>query len=483
MSRRVKKDVTIIGAGPAGITAAVELLKTQQFNVTVVEREASVGGLSKTTEYNGCRFDIGPHHFLTDSEKVLKWWFDFSQNDFLKRNRFTRIFYKKHFFKYPLEPMNVLRGLSIFECFRSIFSYLRYQIVPIKNVKNYQDWLTNRFGYRLFSIFFKTYTEKLWGISCTVLSADWAAQRIKNFSLFKAVYYAFFGRWFKKNKPRTISSEFYYPAKGGAGILWQRAAEFVSSEVGGQVILDEQVVSVEHSDGKIKAILTKKSDLKKTKSNKTQVLTRYDSDLFFSSMSLRELILGMDPLPSAEIIEAAQKLKYRGLITVNLIINKKNICPDHWVYVHEKELLVTRFENMNNFSAHMADQEGHTAITLEYFAYLDESLWKMSDSALIKLGGSELVKMDFIKQADILGGMVLRTSDAYPVYDENYKEHLKVVLDYLSGFKNLILIGRNGTHSYDNMDVTMLSAMQQVDRVIAMETKVVKKERGLSMKV
>lgn len=478
MSRRIKKDVTIIGAGPAGVTAAVELLKTRQFNVTVLERDEVVGGLSKTTEYKGCRFDIGPHHFITDSDKVLKWWFSFAQNDFLKLNRFTRIFYKKHFFKYPLEPLNVLRGLSVFECFRSIFSYLRYQIFPIKKVKCYQDWLINRFGFRLFSIFFKTYTEKLWGIPCTVLSADWAAQRIKNFSLFKAVYYAFFGRWFKKNKPRTISSEFYYPAKGGAGILWQRAANFVNDEVGGRVVLNEQVVSVEHDTASISAVLTKKSD-----GSKTQVLTRYDSDLFFSSMPLRDFILGMDPLPSAEIVDAAQMLRYRGLMTVNLIINKKNICPDHWIYVHEKELLVTRFENMNNFSVNMADKDGHTAISLEYFAYLNEPLWKMTDRALVKLGGSELVKMGFIKEADVLGGTVVRVSDAYPVYDENYKTHLNVVLNYLAGFKNLMLIGRNGTHSYDNMDVTMLSAMQAVGRVIAMEPKAVKKERGLNVTV
>lgn len=462
----MKKKAVIIGAGPAGLTSGLELLKTGDFDVTILEKEAVVGGLARTTEYKKCRFDIGPHHFITESDRVLAWWFDIMADDFHKHKRFTRIFYKKHFFNYPLEPLNVILGLNIIECTKSILSYIRIRLFPIKEVRSFQDWVTNKFGRRLFSIFFKTYTEKVWGIPCHKISADWAAQRIKGFSLSKAIFYAFFGRFFTKNKPRTISDVFYYPSRG-AGTLWERVASRIQNHTDGSLILDADVASIEHDGTKITAIATKKHTHDQ---HASASLSRYESDYFFSTMPLRSLIFALDPIAPNDVIVAARSLCYRGLITINLIINKAHICPDHWIYVHEKEVRMGRIGNMNNFSLKMVDNSSkHTALSLEYFTFVDEPFWFKSDYELLEIGKKELEKVGLVKAAAIIDGMVMRTPDAYPVYDENYKEHLGKVLTYLSKFSNLQLMGRNGLHRYNNMDVAMLSAMSAVERVIEQE--------------
>lgn len=458
-----KKGTVIIGAGPAGLTAGLELLKTKKFDVTIIEKDSVVGGIAKTVEYNGCRFDIGPHHFITESKNILQWWQAIMEGDFHKHKRFTRIHYRKRFFYYPLEPMNALLGLGFFECVRSILSYLRYRFFPIKKVVSFQDWVTNRFGHRLFTHFFKTYTEKVWGISCTELSADWAAERIKTFSLSKAIFYAFFGRIFKKNKPRTIRDDFYYPSKG-SGALWDRVAENVVRDHG-QLSLRSDVISIEHDKKKILAVVTRKSS--KTKSHGAGSLAYYKADYFLSSMPLRHLILAMDPLPPTNVITAAKGLRYRGLITINLIVNNPKVNPDHWLYVHDKELHVGRVGNGNNFSPYMADDSTkHSALSLENFCYTEDPFWSKSDEELIELGKKELISLGFAKPGEVLDGMVLRVPEAYPVYDEYYKAYLATVRTYLAQFSNLQLMGRNGLHAYNNMDIAMLSAMEAVDKVL-----------------
>lgn len=465
MSDLNKKNIVIIGAGPAGLTAGIELLKTNNYNVTLVEKESVVGGLARTTEYKGCRFDIGPHHFITESEKIEKWWKDLMQDDFIKLKRFTRIYYKKHFFHYPLQPLNVITGLNLFECARSVLSYIWYRLFPIKEIKSFQDWVTNKFGYRLFSIFFKTYTEKVWGIPCNKISADWSAQRIKGFSLSKAIFYAFFGRWFKKNAPRTINDTFYYPSKG-AGTMWEKVAGLIR-EHDGLINLTEDVVSIEHDGNKIKAIATRKSGVQ----HGSQVLKTYTAENFFSTMPLRALVLALDPVAPADVITAARALQYRGLITVNLIVNKSHICPDHWLYIHEKEVRMGRIGNMNNFSLKMVDDPLHTALSLEYFTFVDEPFWVKSDYELIELGKKELERIGLVKAAAVIDGMVMRTPEAYPIYDERYKEYLGTVLSYLAGFSNLFLMGRNGLHRYNNMDIAMLSAMEALEKMFELERK------------
>ncbi len=462
----MKKHAMIIGAGPAGLTAGVELLKSEKFSVSIVEREAVVGGLARTTGYKGCKYDIGPHHFITDSDRIQGWWESVMGDDFIKHKRYTRIFYKKHYFNYPLEPVNVITGLNPFECLRSIISYLRYRFFPIKEVKSFQDWVTNRFGYRLFSIFFKTYTEKVWGIACDKISADWAAQRIKGFSLSKAIFYAFFGRWFKKNAPRTISDTFYYPSQG-SGTLWEKVAKQICDNEFGSIDLDQDAVRIEHIGNKITKIATvRRSD---SDDFSSQIINHYEADYFFSTMPLQALILAMDPLPPADIVFAAKALKYRGLITINLIVDNANVCPDHWLYIHEKEVRMGRIGNMNNFSLKMADHQSHTALSLEYFSFVDEDFWFKADRELIEIAKQELEKIGLVKTSMVLDGMVMRTSEAYPVYDERYKEHLSKVLGYLELFGNLQLMGRNGMHRYNNMDVAALSAIAAVEKVLEKE--------------
>jgi len=456
------KKALIIGAGPAGLTAALELLRRSQMSVTILERDNVVGGLAKTIEYKGCRYDIGPHHFITESEKVSAWWQKMADGDFHEHKRYTRIYYKRHFFNYPLEPWNVIRGLNLWECARSIASYIWIRLFPIKEVRSFEDWVSNKFGRRLFSIFFKTYTEKVWGIPCNTISADWAAQRIKGFSLSKAIFYAFFGRFFTKNKPRTINDIFHYPALG-AGAFWEKVADKVCADQRAALHLQQGVVHIEHDGGKIIAVSAQGPMV----AGAAGKLVRHEADVFFSTMPLQKLIFSLDPLPEQTVIAAAKALRYRGLITVNLIVNKTHVSPDHWIYVHEKSVRMGRIGNMNNFSLKMVDDATkHTALSLEYFTYVDEPFWFKPDHELIELAKHELEKIGLVRASAVLDGMVLKTADAYPLYDCNYKEHLSCVLEYLAQFNNLHLMGRNGMHRYNNMDIAMLSAFKAVDNVL-----------------
>ena len=476
------KKVVIVGAGPAGLTAAAEFLKNNKFEVNILEKDSVVGGLSKTTEYNGAKFDIGPHHFITSAQEIDDYWTDLMKdeqggaNDFKKLNRFTRIYYKKKYFHYPLQALNVIKNLSFLECVKCVLSYIKISLFPIKKVKTFQDWVANKFGYRLFSIFFKTYTEKLWGIPCTKISADWASQRIKGFSLSKAIFYAFFGKWFKKNAPRTLSDEFRYPQMG-AGTLWQKLADNFSKNKNSKIFLSEEVVGITHKNNKIKIVSTRSSNIPK---GVTQRLKEYEVDYLLSTMPLKTLILSMDPLPGHQVVKAARKLIYRGLVTVNFIVNKKNICPDHWLYIHEKEVDMVRIGNMNNFSSKMINNENYTALSLEYFTMQGSDFWQKSDENLIKIGKKELSKLGLLKESEIIDGMVLKVPEAYPVYDQNYKEYLNVVLDYLAQFSNLQLMGRNGQHRYNNMDIAMISAMEAVDKIWENEKEVEKLKKQKS---
>lgn len=451
-----RKKVIIIGSGPSGLTAGIELLKKERYQITILEQDNMVGGLAKTIDFKGCKFDIGPHHYVTESKKIKIWWKKLMGKDFLPLKRFTRIYYKKHFFKYPLEVFNVLRGLSLLECFRGVFSYIKVRFFPIKKVESFEDWVTNRFGKRLYSIFFKTYTEKVWGIDCNDISSDWASERIQSFSLGKAIFFAFLGKAFKNKRPRTIKDDFHYPTFG-SGMLWERVATQVTENELGSICLNEKVVEVKYEDFVIKSVLTKSSEIEN--------LNEHETDYFLSSMPVQELILSLKPAAPDFVLIAANNLKYRGLITVNFIIDKKDICPDHWLYVHEKELLMGRVGNMNNFSTKMVDDENHTVLSLEYFTFVNDEFWKKDDEDILDLAKIELEQMGLAQQNQILDGFVLRCQTAYPVYDKNYKKHLNVVLKYLNQFENLQLMGRNGMHKYNNMDVAMLSAFKVVNKI------------------
>lgn len=455
-----KKKAIIIGAGPAGLTAGLELLRTQKFAVDIIEKDDQIGGLAKTITYKKYKYDIGPHHYITESKEIEDWWKNIIKKDeFIKLKRFTRIYYNKHFFLYPLEPINALIGLNIFESVHCICSYFRYKLFP-KKVTSYEDWLTNRFGKRLFGIFFKSYTEKLWGIPCEKISADWAAQRIKNFSLGKAMFFAFFGKLFKKYTPRTILNEFYYPVHG-SGSLWDKVGEKIKKSTYGSIHLNEKIVSIEHDDQKITAVLAKDAD----ESVGAQKLKRYEGDYFFSTMTLKDLILSMDPLPPELVIDAAKQLRCRALITLNLIIDKEHITADHWLYIHEKSVRTIRIGNMNNFSAKLRPNQNHSAISLECFTFTDEPFWFKSDEELLEQAKQEIDKIGLVKKELIIDGIILRNADAYPIYEGDYKTYLNTVYNYLATFENLRLMGRNGMHQYNNMDTAMISAMNAVKSI------------------
>lgn len=465
MKAITKKEALIIGSGPAGLTAALELAQSEQFRVLIVEKDTMVGGLAKTVEYKKCRFDIGPHHYLTDSEKILQWWRNRMKYDFHAQKRFTRIYYKKKFFTYPLEPLNVIKGLSFWECIRCVGSYLKACLFPVRKIKSFEDCITNKFGYRLYSMFFKTYTEKLWGISCTTLSADWASQRIKGFSLWHAIFYAFFGRWVT-NKPRTIRDTFYYPSRG-SGTLWEKAALELENCHKARLLLRTEVVSIEHKNNEIIAVWARIATPTK---GVASTLKHHSVDYLLSSMPLRQFVLAMDPLPPESVVKAAQMLRYRGLIIINVIVNKISLCPDHWLYVHDKDVAMVRLDNMNNFSIHLVDDAtSHTTLCLEYFAWHDDQIWMQPDQELIKRGAEELEKIGIARAADVLDGMVVRVPEAYPVYDEGYASHVATVRSYLAQFHNLHLIGRNALHQYNNMDTAMLTAFDAVEKVFAAE--------------
>ncbi|KKQ10739.1 MAG: Amine oxidase [candidate division TM6 bacterium GW2011_GWF2_36_6] len=461
-----KKNAIIIGAGPAGLTAGLELLKTQKFAVNIIEKDDQIGGLAKTVSYKKYKYDIGPHHYVTESKEIENWWKEIVKKDeFIKLKRFTRIYYNRHFFLYPLEPINALLGLNIFESIRCVCSYFRYKFFP-KKVASYEDWLTNRFGKRLFEIFFKSYTEKLWGIPCSQISADWAAQRIKNFSLGKAMFFAFFGKLFKKYTPRTILNEFYYPIHG-SGSLWDEVGKKIKKSTYSSIHLNELVVSVEHDNQKIVAVLTKST--LNPNDVATQQLKRHQGDYFLSTMTLRNLILSMDPLPPEDVIHAAKQLRCRALITINLIINQEHITPDHWIYIHEKNVQTIRIGNMNNFSMMLRPNKQHSAISLECFTFMDESIWLKTDAELLDQAKNEVAKIGLVKKELVLDGMVLRVLDAYPIYEGDYKLYLNTVYGYLEKFKNLKLMGRNGMHQYNNMDTAMISAMNAIKPFIEQE--------------
>lgn len=447
----IKKKAVIIGAGPAGLTAGYELAHNHNWSVTVIDKESFIGGLSRTTAYNGCRFDVGPHHFITEHKHIQAWWKNIMGDDFIKLKRFTRIYYKKRFFHYPLQPLNAVRNLHFLECMQCVTSYTKTLIFPKRKVTSLEDFFVNRFGHRLFLMFFKNYTEKLWGIPCHKISADWSAQRIRNFSLFKAIFFAFFGRFFKRYAPRTIQDEFYYPSLG-AGTLWEAVARDIEAHNACSLQLGQKVVGLQHDGKKIIAAVTDTG-------------TIYPADYFFSTMTLSELVHALNPVAPAHVRVAAKALRCRHLITINLIVNKSSISPDHWLYIHEPNVQHIRMGNMNNFSLKMVGNPNHSALSFEYFLFDTDELWGLPDEELVALCKREIEILGLAKTADVLDGMVIRARDAYPIYEENYKEHIATVRSYLQEFENLQLIGRNGTHSYNNMDAAMLSAMGAVERV------------------
>jgi len=453
----MKRDsAVIIGAGPAGLTAAYELGK-QGVVSTVLEASNQVGGISKTVNYRGYRFDIGGHRFFSKVPLVNDLWHEILQEDFLLRPRLSRIYYNNHFFNYPLKPLNAFAGLGPTESLLVGLSYLKARVIPNHEETTFEEWVSNRFGYRLYEIFFKTYTEKVWGIPCTEISADWAAQRIKNLSLKEALRNAFFG--LKEDRDgsalTSLIEQFHYP-RLGPGMMWERCQTLVR-EQGSQTFKGIKVNRIRHRHGQVDCV-----SAQSTRGDHID----YDGTHFVSTMPLRELIHALDPLPPEEVVRAAQRLRYRDYLTVVLVVNRESLFPDNWIYIHSPDVKMGRIQNYKNWSPYMVPDPSKTSIGLEYFLWEKDEEWLWPDDRLIELGIQECTRLGLIERHEVLDGTVVRMEKAYPIYDQHYQDNVKTIRSYLSTLSNLQTIGRNGLHRYNNQDHSMLTGIYAAHNII-----------------
>jgi protoporphyrinogen oxidase len=445
-----ERQVVVIGAGPAGLTAAYELAKFALPPI-VIEKGDKVGGLARTEDYNGFYFDMGGHRFFTKVETVKQTWREILGSHFLRRARLSRIYYNRKFFDYPLKPLNALAGLGLWQSICIVLSYLRWQIRPYPREDTFEQWVTNRFGRRLFRIFFKAYTEKVWGISCSELKAEWAAQRIKDLSL-KTVLLSMFVK--PKHTIRTLIDQFDYPERG-PGMMWNAVKAEVEKR-GGSVRLGMNVAAVYRQGTRVESVLV-------ANNGHREVIRGTD---FISSMPLTEFIKKLDPAPPSKVLQAAEKLKYRDFLTVCLIVNKANLFSDNWIYVHDPEVKVGRIQNFKNWSPHMVPDPTKSSLGLEYFCSEGDDLWKLSDAELIELGKRELDRIGLVAPADIEDGCVFRVPKAYPIYDSEYRDYLDTVKNFVGGLDNYQTIGRNGLHRYNNQDHAMVTGMLSVRNLL-----------------
>ncbi|HET6647914.1 MAG TPA: NAD(P)/FAD-dependent oxidoreductase [Pyrinomonadaceae bacterium] len=441
------RQVIIIGAGPAGLTAAYELAKLDD-NPIVIEKGDKVGGIARTEDYKGYYFDMGGHRFFTKVEEVNRKWREVLGDKFLRRPRLSRIYYNRKFFDYPLKPMNALLGLGLRQSILIALSYIRWRLRPYPEEETFEQWVTNRFGRRLFRIFFKAYTEKVWGISCSELKAEWAAQRIKDLSL-KTLLLSMIVK--PKKTITTLIDQFDYPQRG-PGMMWNAFKGEVEKR-GGSIRLNSEVVAIHNGGGKYI------HSVEVACNGQKEVIHGTD---FISSMPVTEFIKKLNPPAPPEVLLAAEKLRYRDFMTVCLIVNQADLFPDNWIYVHDPAVKVGRIQNFKNWSPHMVPDAAKTSLGLEYFCNEGDELWNMADPDLIELGKRELEHIGLASPADIDDGCVFRVPKAYPIYDSEYRDYLAIVKNFVSRVENYQTIGRNGLHRYNNQDHAMVTGMLAV---------------------
>ena len=444
----------VIGAGPAGLTAAWILVR-HRLETVVLEKDALVGGIARTVEYKGFRFDIGGHRFFTKVRFVQQLWRHMLGSELLRRPRLSRIFYGGKFFDYPLTPMNALMGLGPINALKVLLSYVWARVHPIRPERTFEDWVSNRFGRRLYTIFFKTYTEKVWGIPCSRIGAQWAAQRIKGLSLVKAIVNMLLpARRSGRRQITTLIHEFEYP-RLGPGMMWEAFHADVTAR-GGRVELGTSVRAIEHEGGRITAVQYER-DGKRRRLPVAHVI---------ATMPLRELVHSLQPAAPPEVLAAAERLHYRDFITVALIIDAPSLFPDNWIYVHDPRVKLGRIQNFKNWSPDMVPDQSKTCLGLEYFCFEGDGLWNMADADLIRLGTREVKEIGLLGGANVVDGTVVRMPKAYPVYDEGFEAALDVVRRHLLTFSNLQVAGRNGLHKYNNQDHSMVTAVLAAQNVL-----------------
>jgi len=446
----MEKRIIILGAGPAGLTAAYDLTKAG-VRPTVLEKLDTVGGLARTDNYRGFHFDMGGHRFFTKVEPVERMWRETLGEDLLRRPRMSRIYYNGKFFQYPLKPFNALGGLGIFQSVLVVLSYIRWQLFPHRKEETFEQWVTNRFGKRLFETFFKTYTEKVWGVSCSELKAEWAAQRIKDLSLKTAVLNMFVA---SRKTIKTLIEEFDYP-RLGPGMMWRAVADRVQ-EAGGTVRTRHDVVSIRRKGRRIEAIVASCDGEERA----------FPCDSVISSMPISELVAKLDPPAPPGALRAARKLTYRDFLTVCLIVDRPNLFPDNWIYIHDPGVEVGRIQNYKNWSPEMVPDPAKSGLGLEYFCTEGDELWCRPDSELIEQAKREIEATGLARAADVVDGCVVRVPKAYPVYDTDYQQYLATVRAFVDELENVQTIGRNGLHRYNNQDHAMLTGMLAVRNLL-----------------
>jgi len=495
-SEDVSKRAIIIGAGPAGLTAALELLRTSEVVPLIVEETASIGGISQTVDYKGNRIDIGGHRFFSKSDRVMAWWQEIlpvmgapARDDralgrkvplselpdapdpeqidrvMLVRRRVSRILFLRKFFDYPVTlSLKTLNNLGLARVARILASYLRIRLAPISPERSLEDFFINRFGRELYATFFRDYTEKVWGVPCRDLPSEWGAQRVKGLSVFKTIAHAFGQIWRRsgglaqKGTETSLIEQFLYP-KYGPGQLWEAVATEIQAK-GGELRLHRKVTSI-HRQGERLVGVT----VTDPRSGHNE---RIDGDVVFSSMPVRDLVLAFDPPVDEPVRAVARDLVYRDFITVGLLLNGLKVkgrdgglLPDNWIYVQEADVRLGRIQVFNNWSPYLVADPGKIWLGLEYFCNEGDDLWTLSDEAMVALAIDELIKVGFIEREMVADSMVLRVPKAYPAYLGSY-DRFSVIRSHTDKVPNLFLVGRNGMHRYNNMDHSMLTAMTAV---------------------
>ena len=442
------KPTVILGGGPAGLTAGY-LLAKRGLPVVVLEAEGQVGGIAKTAVRDGYRFDLGGHRFFTKVKEVDDLWHEIMKEEFLRRPRMSRIYWNRKFIDYPLRGPDVIKKLGPVDLTKAFLSYLWAQLKPKGKEDTFEEWVTNRFGRWLFNQFFKSYTEKVWGVPTSEIRSEWAAQRIKGLSFFSAAKSAFFGN--KGDRIKSLISEFNYP-RYGPGQMWETMTADIEA-LGGKVLLNhrasklgfegERCVRVECENG-----------------------ASFEPSAVISSLPLRNTVGMSEPHSRAEVIAAAKGLRYRDFLTVAIVLDGEDLFPDNWIYIHDPQVNVGRIQNFRSWSPWMVPDPSKACVGLEFFCFQGDKLWNTDDDELVKLGMRELEKLGLARADQLEFGFVERVPKAYPMYDADYSDRVHAIRSWLDGLDNFIQVGRNGLHRYNNSDHSMLSAMRAVDNLV-----------------
>jgi len=447
----MKSDFVIIGAGPAGLASAYELAKNN-VRCIVIEKNNDVAGLSRTIEYKGYRFDIGPHRFFTKNEEVYDLWREIGGKDFIPVKRLTRIYYRNKMFYYPLKPFNALFGLGILDTARAIISYLVAKRSSVNDAVTFEEWVSWQFGSKLFKTFFQTYTEKVWGIPCSQISAEWASQRIKGLNLSETIRNAIFGQ--RRSRIKSLVDEFHYPVQG-AGMIYNAMKDFILSK-GSQFIMNTHVLRINRDKQIISSVEVQINGV-------SQII---EGNHFISSIPITEIIEILEPSAPQLILEYSRKLCYRSHIAVNLILNQEMVFPDNWIYIHSPDVKMARIANYGNFSQAMLGKPKTSVIGIEYFCFAGDEIWNRSDKELIELAIYELEKINLVCPQTVVDKFVHRERNAYPVYYIGYEEYFNSVKEYISQFLNFQTIGRCGMYKYNNMDHSILTGLLAARNII-----------------